>query len=132
MKRILLIFVLIGFFSATMAMANSGLIDSSVKEGIRLEAINEHAFFILKVDNNFVEYGDKIELVFGLNHKIKVYNISGKDIYTFTNPNELVVLIAPEDLRYFREKKLRKVKVYTGNKSLVIKTNIKPNHLKIK
>ncbi len=131
MKRILLVFMLIGGFYTS--VANNRFINTLVEEeGIRLETINEYAFFILKVESNFVDYGDRIELVFEFNHKIKLYNISGKDIYTFTNPNELVVLIAPEDLRCFKQKKLRKVKVYTGDKSLVIKTNIRPDHFKIK
>jgi len=87
MKRILLVFMLIGGFYTS--VANNRFINTLVgEEGIRLETINEYAFFILKVDSNFVDYGDRVELVFGFSHKSKLYNISGKDIYTFTNPNE--------------------------------------------
>lgn len=88
--------------------------------------------FFLTLDEVDISYGDKVELIFGLNHKIEVYNISGKDIYTFTNLEELVVLIAPEDLKYFRKKTLRKVNIYTNEEKIVIKTNILKDYLKIK
>ncbi len=99
---------------------------------VRIETVNNLAFFVLTLDaSNSVQYGDKVELVFGLNHKIKLYNISGKDIHTFTSTKELVVLIDPKDLRCFEKKSLRKVIIHRGDKKVVIKTGIGPDHIKI-
>ncbi|MCF6361076.1 MAG: hypothetical protein L3J29_09990 [Cyclobacteriaceae bacterium] len=108
------------------------LLTNHYGDDTRIETINNHAFFILKLNQEHISYGDKVELVFGLNHRIKAYNISGKDIHTFTNSNELVVLISAEDLRIFEKKKLKKVKIYKGSEVVIIRTNIDPKYLKNK
>lgn len=103
-------------------------------DGTRIETIGVHAFFILSLEKSNINigHGDKVELIFGLNNKVTVYNVSSKNNNDFLNENELVVFISPEDLRCFKKKKLRKVKIYTSNEPVVIKTNIGPDQLKIK
>lgn len=100
----------------------------------RFETINEHAFFILDLKEAGIDinYGDKVDLVFGLNNVITVYNISGINNEKFINKNELVAFIAPEYLRCFKNKNLRKVIIYTEDKFVKIKINIPANQLKIK
>lgn len=100
----------------------------------RIETIDNHAFFILSLEKSDVSivHGDRVELVFGLNNKITLYNVSSKNNNAFSNENELVVFISPEDLRCFKKKTLRKVIIFTKKEPVVIKTNIRPDQLKIK
>lgn len=100
----------------------------------RFETINEHAFFILDLKETGIDfnYGDKVDLVFGLNNKVTVYNISGIDNGKFTDKNELVAFIDSEYLRCFKNKNLRKVIIYSEDKFVKIKINIPANQLKIK
>lgn len=100
----------------------------------RFETINEHVFFVidLKEVGIDINYGDKVDLVFGLNNVVTVYNVSGIDNEKFTNKNELVAFIDPEYLRCFKNKNLRKVIIYSKDKLVKIKINIPANQLKIK
>ncbi len=110
----------------------NNLVDMPFGDDVHIETVNNHAFFVLTLSaSNSIQYGDRVELVFGLNHKIELYNISGKDVHTFTSTKELVVLIDPKDLRCFENKRLRKVVVYQGGKKMVIKTGIGRDHIKI-
>jgi len=134
MKNLFITFV----FSLTIipGFANSSYpnnwVDRPVSDDVHIETVYNHAFFVLTLNaSNSLQYGDRVELVFGFNHKIELYNISGKDVHTFTSTEELVVLIDPKDLRCFEKKRLRKVIIYRGNKKVVIKTSIGPDHIKI-
>lgn len=105
-----------------------------IEADTRIETIGDHAFFVFNLSSEEVNisYGDRVDLYFGYNNVITVYNISGKENLAFSNAEELVAFIAPEDLRCFKNKKLRKIKIYAGSDSIVIKTKIEPNYIKIK
>ncbi len=104
------------------------------KMNSRIETIGEHAFFILNLSKKGIElnYGDKVELIFGFNNSVIVYNISGSETTKYTNKNELVAFIDPEYLRCFKRKNLKKIIIYSGDESIIIKTNIPANQLEIK
>lgn len=105
-----------------------------VEADTRIETIGDHAFFVFSLASEKVNisYGDRVDLYFGYNNVITVYNISDKENQAFSNTEDLVAFIAPEDLRCFKNKKLRKIKIYAGNDSVVIKTNIEADYIKIK
>lgn len=113
---------------------SNNFIPRSPIDDSRFEMIDEHAFFVLNIEKEDIDikYGDKVELKFGFNSVVTVYNISNSNTKFSSNRNELVAFIPPESLRCFANKSLKKVIIHTGGKAVVVKTNIAPNQLKLK
>ncbi len=119
----------------TILLSLSQVNAASYKNGIepRIDVVNENSFFVLNLEDKGVtlNYGDRVELVFGygFNNRVTIYNVSSDNSNIFTNKNELAAFIDPEYLRCFQKKQLRKVIIYSGSERVVIKTNIAANQL---
>lgn len=120
--------------NAYLLKGGDDLMPISILADARIETIDEHSFFILNLENRDVNinHGDKVELFFGMNNIITVFNISNENNNAFSNQSELVVFISPEDLRCFKKKKLKKVIIHSDDEPMVIKTNIGRDQIEIK
>ena len=141
MKYTFLILVSVSVLFGITQAKSSSLIRLSYKSDIkvliepRIDVINNNSFFVLNLKHEGVtiNYGDRVELVFGfgLNNRIDVYNISNSNSNIFTNKNELAAFIDPEHLKCFVNKRLRKVIIYTGSKKEVVRLKLSANQLQI-
>ena len=133
MKFLLSFFVLVSVVMTSKELRAKELLPVKKGVDIRIETIDNHAFFVLNLETESIgaDRGDEVVLIFGLNKRIKVYNVSSEKNNAFSNEQELVVFISPKDLRCFEKKTLRKIIIYTESKPVVIKTNIGPDQLKI-
>ncbi len=123
---------LLGLFMVLL-LAGKPVMGHTPTEGdIRIETYGNHAFFVMRMPESIkLNQGDKIELVFGINHKLTLYNVSNSALGSSSN-NQLTALVAPEELRCFDRKKLRKINLYTRNKYVVLHVNIAPGNLILK
>jgi len=142
MKYLISTFVSISILFGFAHTQASSLIGVSYKSDVkelaepRIDVINDNSFFVLnlKQEGLTINYGDKVELVFGFGiiNKIGVYNISNRNSSAFSDSNELAAFIDPADLKYFENKRLRKVIIYLGSKKEVVRIKLQANQLQTK
>lgn len=98
----------------------------------KIETIDQYAFLVLDLGKYSVvpHYGETVELVFTGNKRIKLYNLSGKEIKYFKDSDgKLIAFITPENLRFFQSETLKKVIFNQDGKREVFKVSLPVDEL---
>lgn len=99
-------------------------------DDVSFKTVRNHIFMVVKLPENVqLEYGTKVELVFGYNKVLTLYNVNTKALDKLHEPNTLTAFVLPENLRCFERKKLKKIRFLVQGKRVVIKPNMPPHQI---